>query len=496
MSHSDAETHDLRSALRLLEATRGQLLRTETPVEPKAELAGVYRYIGAGGTVLRPTKTGPAMLFENVKGYPGVRVIAGLLATRERSALLLGARPESVGRELLRAVNELVAPRILPDDVAAPCQQVVHRTPLDILKLVPAPTNTPQDAGPFFTLGILRATDPETGDHDVTIHRMCVQGPEKLSIFFAPSRHIDVFRQKAEAAGKPLPVSISIGVDPAIYLSVSFEAPTTPLGFDELWIAGGLRRKPVELVRCLTQPEYAIAHAEFVIEGEILPGERIREDLNTDTGHAMPEFPGYNGPANPSLPVVRITAVTHRKNPIMQTIVGPGEEHVSLAGIPTEASILRMTDAAMPGKVLNCYAHSAGGGKFLAILQLKKTAPLDDGRARQAALIALAAYHELKNVMVVDEDVDIFDTNDVLWAMTTRCQGPRSTIFIPGVIGHPLDPSQDPAFSPDIPTRGISTKTIFDCTVPFAMKAEFARARFLELDPTPFLKPSTQPFLD
>ena len=485
---------DLRSAIRLLEQRPGELLRTETPVDPHAELAGVYRYVGAGGTVLRPTKTGPAMLFENVKGYPGTRILAGLLATRERSALLVGSRPERVGFDLLRALDAPVAPRPLAEGLAAPCQEVVHLPPLDILKVVPAPTNTPEDAGPYFTLGVLRATDPETGEHDVTIHRMCVQGPDTLSIFFAPNRHIDVFRQKAEAAGKALPVSISIGLDPAIYLSVSFEAPTTPLGFDELAIAGGLRGKPVELVRCLTQPEYAIARAEIVIEGEILPGVRIREDVNTNTGHAMPEFPGYNGPAHPALPVMRITAVTHRRNPILQTIVGPGEEHVSLAGIPTEASILRMTGAAMPGRVLNCYAHSAGGGKFLAILQFKKSAPLDDGRARQAALIALAAFHELKNVVVVDEDVNIFDSNDVLWAMTSRYQGARSTIFIPGVSGHPLDPSQDPAFSPEIAAHGISTKTIFDCTAPFAMKERFERARFMELDPAPFLKPSSRRF--
>ena len=95
----------------------------------------------------------------------------------------------------------------------------------------------------------------------------------------------------------------------------------------------------------------------------------------------MPEFPGFNGPANPSLPVIRVTAVTHRGKPIMQTIVGPGEEHVSLAGIPTEASILRMTDAAMPGRVLNCYVRSAGAGRFLAILQFRRSGPLDDGRA-------------------------------------------------------------------------------------------------------------------
>ena len=111
-------------------------------------------------------------------------------------------------------------------------------------------------------------------------------------------------------------------------------------------------------------------------------------------------------------------------------------------------------------------------------------------------MIAFSSFHELKHVILVDEDVDLFDTDDVLWAMTTRYQGNHSTVFIPGVIGHPLDPSQDPAFSPDIPTTGITTKTIFDCTAPFAMKQRFARARFMELDPEPFLEPSSQTFTD
>jgi 4-hydroxy-3-polyprenylbenzoate decarboxylase len=484
--------HDLRSALVRLERAPGQLLRTRTEVDPNAELAGVYRYVGAGGTVARPTKIGPAMLFENVKGFSEARVLAGLLASRERAALLLGAPRDRIGFHMLEAVRRPIDPVDFGGG-DPPCQQVVHRPPLDIRTLIPAPTNTPDDAGPYFTLGIVRATDPETGEHDVTIHRLCVQGPDTLSIYFAPSRHIDAFRRKAEAVGEPLPVSVNIGLDPAIYLSVSFEAPTTPIGLDELSIAGALRGRPVELARCLTIAEKAIAHAEIVIEGEILPNVRVREDQNTNTGHAMPEFPGYNGPANPGLPVIRITAITTRKRPIMQTIVGPGEEHVSLAGIPTEASILKATADAMPGLVLNCYAHSAGGGKFLAVLQVKKSRPSDDGRARQAALVALAVFHELRHVIVVDEDVDLFDTDDVLWAMTTRYQGDISTIFLPGIIGHPLDPSQSPDFNRGLRAAGTTTKAIFDCTVPFALKDRFARAAFKDVDPTPFLIPSDGP---
>lgn len=121
----------------------------------------------------------------------------------------------------------------------------------------------------------------------------------------------------------------------------------------------------------------------------------------------MPEFPGYTGPANAELPVIKVKAVTHRVNPIMQTCIGPSEEHVSMAGIPTEASILDMVERAMPGRVQNVYAHSSGGGKFIAVIQFKKTVPSDEGRQRQAALLAFSAFPELKQVILVDEDVDI-----------------------------------------------------------------------------------------
>jgi 4-hydroxy-3-polyprenylbenzoate decarboxylase len=322
----------------------------------------------------------------------------------------------------------------------------------------------------------------------VTIHRLCVQGADELSIYFVPGRHIDSFRQKAEAAGKALPISISIGVDPAIEIGACFEPPTTPLGFNELSIAGSLRKKAVELVDCISvKGARAIANAEVVIEGEILPNVRVREDQNSNTGKAMPEFPGYTGAAKPEIPVIKVKAITHRRNPILQTVIGPSEEHVNMAGLPTEASILTMVDRAMPGFVQNVFAHTSGGGKYLAVLQVKKRKPFDEGLQRQAALLAFSAFSELKHVILVDEDVDLFDTNDVLWAMTTRYQGDVSTVFIPGVRCHPLDPSSTAAFDPSIRGVGIACKTIFDCTVPYALKEDFHRCKFKEVDVTRFI---------
>ena len=474
----------LRSAIELLKGIDGQMAYTDTEVDAHAEISGVYRHVGAGGTVMRPTKAGPALMFNNVKGFPDKRVVIGMLATRERVGYLLDCEPRKLGYLLKDAVNNPIPPVVIEGDV--PCQEVVKYATdedFDIRTILPAPQNTEEDAGPYITLGMAYAADPETGVQDVTIHRMCLQDKDEISIYMVPGgRHIGAMFEKAEALGQNLPISVSIGVDPAIEIASCFEAPTTPYGFDELQVAGSLRGKPVELCNCLSIKGKAIANAEFVIEGELLCGKRVEEDQNTHTGKAMPEFPGYTGAANPSVPIIKVKAVTYRKNPIIQTCIGPSEEHVSMAGIPTEASILRMLDDALPGRCGGVYCHSSGGGKYLAIIQFKKNMPSDEGRQRQAALIAFSAFSELKHVILVDDDVDIFDTNDVLWAMNTRFQGDRDIITIPGVRCHPLDPSERTYYNPLMPDDGISCKTVFDCTVPFKLKDKFQRSKFKDVD--------------
>ena len=477
--------NDLRSAIAMLKQVDHQLIETDIEVDPNAELAGVYRHVGAGGTVMRPTTIdGPAMLFHNIKGHTDASVLIGLLASRKRVAALLGCQKEELGKLLCKAALNPIEPVV--SNKKAACQEVVHRATdpdFDLFQLIPAPTNTPVDAGPYITMGMCYATHPDTGCSDVTIHRLCIQSKDELSIFLQPgSRHIGVMAERATQLNQPLPISISIGVDPAIEVGSCFEPPTTPLGYNELSIAGAIRKEPVVLTPCISINEHAIANAEYVIEGEIQPKIKVVEDQNTHTGYAMPEFPGYNGVASHECWLIKVKAVPHRKNPIMQTVIGPSEEHVNLAGIPTEASIYNMIEKALPGKVTNVYAHPSGGGKYMAILQCRKTAHTDEGKQRQAALLAFSAFPELKHVILVDEDVDIFDTRDVLWAMNTRFQADRDCIMIPGVRCHPLDPSSDPLYSASILDKGISCKTIFDCTVPFALKEKFIRAKFMDVD--------------
>ena len=427
--------HDLRSALEFLETVPGQLLTSDTEVDPNAEVSGVYRHVGAGGTVARPTKEGPAMLFNNVKGFPDARVTIGMLASRKRVGMLLGTDPEFLGKYMGEKLKETIPPVMIPEGKHIDCQEVVHYATdpdFDLRTLVPAPTNTPEDAGPYITMGLCMGTDPENGTSDVTIHRLCIESRDELGMWITPgSRHLGAFFDKYCAQGKDMPISISIGLDPAVYMCAGFEAPTTPLGYNELQIAGALRGEAVELANCLTIPEKCIANAEYVLEGYLCHDKTVREDINSNTGKAMPEFPGYTGDAKPALPVIKITAVTHRKNPI---------------------------------------------------IQFKKSSKNDEGRQRNAALLAFSAFSELKHVFLVDEDVDIFDMSDVMWAMTTRFQADVDMISIPGCHCHVLDPSNDHALDPSIRVHGIACKAIFDCTVPFDQKENFVRSRFLEID--------------
>lgn len=481
------QPYDLRKVIEELKTLPGQYHETDLEIDPEADLSGVYRYIGAGGTVKRPTQEGPAMTFNNIKGFPEKRVNIGTMASRKRVGQILHHDYRTLGCFLKDAVEHPLKP-VKVDKADAPAQEVVHLATdadFDIRNILPAPKNTPKDAGPYITMGVVLGSDPEKTMSDVTIHRMVLEDKDTIGMYIMlGGRHIGHFQKQFEELNQPMPITINIGLDPAITIGTTFEPPTTPLGYNELWCAGALRNEPIQLVDGVAVNEVGIARAEFIIEAEIMPNKTMQEDINTNSGKAMPEFPGYTGDANPAVNVVKVKAITHRKdNPIMQTMIGPSEEHVSMACIPTEASILALVDKAIPGKVVNVYNTPARGGKLMTIMQIRKENEADEGIQRQAAILSLSAFKELKTVILVDEDVDIFDMNDVMWTFNTRFQGDKDIIAIPGMRNHPLDPSELPQYNPGvIRFRVMSAKTIFDGTVPFDMKEHFIRAQFKEVD--------------
>jgi len=460
---------DLQTAILYLKQNGVQINTEKEELSNILEVAQKYKEKGSGS----PSSDGripEILLYENIAGH-SIPVLLGLFNSRENCASLLNTTSANLASFLSDKINDHFPPVVVTLPI---CQENIITEDIDLFKLLPILKFTPQDAGQYINMGMIYAEDPETGEGDITIHRMCIQSKDTLSVYLIKNRHIEIFYRKAQKLKQDLPISINIGLDPSIYLSSIFTYPISPLGFNELNIAGSIREKGVEIGNAITNSAKVIANSEIVIEGYIT-SEETPENQNDIEGHSLPEFLGYIGKAQKSLPMIKVTAVTFRNNPIYQTIIGPGAELSNICGIATEASIFKFIRETVTDKIKNCYCGPAGGGKLVAYIQFEKKSPIDDAIIRQAGLSAFSAFHELKHVYLVDEDVNVFDEKDILWAMTTRFQGQKSIISIPNLHCHPLDPSQDPEFAPELSEVGTTYKTVFDCTIPFKLKHKFKR---------------------
>lgn len=466
-------TADLRSAVTALEATPGELVRVGDEV-PARFGASAYYARWAGTPAPPPTGPGPAVLFEKVRPVTGApaRVLMGLYGTRRRAAALLGISPEQVPFRLLDAVAAPLAPVPAVD----PGRWPRHRLPTD-LSALPIPTLTDEDAGPYLTLGAVLATDPETGVRNLSVHRMCVRGTDRLTIWMVPGRDLGLAYERSLRSGRPLPVAVHLGLSPAVMLSSCCPTSLVPTELDELAVAGALTGAPVELLPCRSVPAEFIADAEYVLEGEIT-AELAAE--NPGGPAATPEFLGYQGRAHPALPVLRVTAITARPDPIMQTVSGPGYEQSYLLGFGMEAAILaELRRRNAPVRAVHC--HTAGGGQLMAVVQWRpKRQARDDELVREASTAVLEASRMIKLVVNVDEDVDLESEQDLWWAMVTRLQGDRDIVVLSDREGFPLDPTQHTGYSAALSADGRTAKTVFDCTVPYGQQDRFRRPRFTE----------------
>ncbi|WP_326698634.1 UbiD family decarboxylase [Streptomyces sp. NBC_01754] len=469
---------DLRTALAGLDLMPGELVRVQEEVPARFGVSSHYAK-WAGTPAPPPTGPGPAVLFERVApesaDAEARAVLMGLYGTRRRAAALLGTTPAELPRRLLDAV---AAP--LPPVPAREGRAPARGTLAPDLTALPVPVLTAEDAGPYLTLGAVLATDPETGVRNLSIHRMCVQGPDLLSIWMVPGRDLEAAYRSAQRAGRPLPVAIHLGLGPAVLLSSCCPTSLVPPGLDELAVAGALGGAPVELLPCTTVDAEYIADAEYVLEGQLLP------DLAPENPHgpaATPEFLGYQGRAHPSLPTVRITGITARDGAILQAVSGPGHEQSVLLGFGMEAAVLaRLRELDAP--VASVLCHTAGGGQLMVVLQwaFKRTAD-DDEAVRKASASVLEEFRMAKLVVSVDEDVDLESDEDLWWAMTTRMQADRDVLVLPDREGFPLDPTQSTAYSPALSADGRTAKAVFDCTVPYAQQGRFHRPRFTPPSP-------------
>lgn len=421
--------NDLREFIGFLES-KGELIRTKKPVDVKYEISA---YIRKTSDV-----QGPALLFDNVKEFT-IPVLGGAFATRKRALLALETSNEDYVNKFHDALDHLMAPKLTAN---APCKDVIIKGQDVDLNKLPVPIFSERDPAPFITLGLCISRDPKSGGKNTSIYRLQLKGRNRLGIM---AQHLVRQLMEAESIGEGLPIAIAIGTDPVLPLATQWMAP---YGTDELALAGSLRGAPVELVKAETVDLEVPATAEIIIEGMVLPNVREEEG-------PFGEVSGYYTPSNPK-PVIEVTAITHRKNPIYQAALTgmPTTENHILKQLPLEASYYWQLKKEFPG-VTAVHFPAAGTVGMTCVIAMKQAYECE---ARNL-IAAMIGTRRNKITVVVDDDIDITDMEKVWWAITTRTQADEDVIIFPRVMATAMDPS--------VRKLRVGSSLGIDATVPF-----------------------------
>jgi 2,5-furandicarboxylate decarboxylase 1 len=384
----------------------------------------------------------PVLWLERVRGsrFP---IVTNLFAERRRYARALGVAPESLAAEWVARSDRRIPPVLR---ATGPIKDVVL-TGADVnLGLLPIFRHFSEDGGPYITNGIVVAKDPDTGIRNASFHRMQLRGPTRLGTSLHSRRHLWDYQRRAEAHGQALDVSVVLGAHPLFHFGAGLWKG--PIDVDEYEVAGGFLGDPLAIVAGATVPVEAPAEAEIVLEGQILPGVREPEG-------PFAEFTGYASERS-TQHVLEVTAILHRRDAIYQDIVGGiSAEHTTLLAVPQEARLLKVLRGHYPAVRAVSYPQS-GTCRLHCYVSIKTSA---EGQAKNVAFAALGEDLALKLVIVVDDDVDVYQESEVLWAVATRMQADRDLSVIPNAMGAILDPS----------TRdGTTAKVIIDATRPLS----------------------------
>ena len=404
---------DLPGYLDLIKRSRpDDLLVVSRELDPAYEITALVVKLE------REARRRPVVICERVKGtsFP---VLTNLHASRSRLAVAMGAAPDEVLTTYLRAMDKPIPPRVVK---SGPCKDVVLTGDRINLYDLPQILHHEGDAGAYLTSAISFAKDPSRETWNCAYNRLMIQGRDRTSIHLTLGKHLWEFQRIAESMGRPLPVAFAIGVHPAIALGA---LAIGSIDEDERAIMGALLGEPLELVKCETSDVLVPAHAELILEGEILPVGRVAEG-------PFGEFTGYSLGERPR-EIVRYTAITHRRDAMFQDITVAHLDHMLLSTIPMEANLYRAVRAMVPSvKTVRV------PGPFTCYVSIEQRLI---GQAKNAILAALGADLYMKRVVVVDHDVDVFDDRQIAWAIATRCQPDRDITIITNARGSDLDPS-------------------------------------------------------
>ncbi|MDP2643889.1 MAG: UbiD family decarboxylase [Desulfobacterales bacterium] len=459
----------MRNTIEFLKG-QGEVSVVTGQVDPIYEIAGIQKAL----------EDGPAFLFENIKGYPGVRDVGNLFARMDRIAKMFGEKdPKKMKFRCLEAIKNPI-PSVTVG--TAPCQEVVITEGIDVMNTLPILKHTENDAGRILGGGnIFVGPKYFRGGTHLSFNRTHFRGADWASIMGGPPTHLGVIAYM-DHRDERIPMTINIGTPPAVNLIAGGGNvhAIIPVGTDKVAIAGGLQGFPVETVDAKTVEAQAIAQSEWVIEG-YLETESVWESDAAEASQKagvtpfFPEWPGYLGKSY-RFRKFKATAITHRKDrPIFFSPLAFSFEGTYLITVLREAMLYEIAERTIPGLVVDVntlHGVTIQGG---IIYQVKKRRPWDEGYQKNILTAALGSTAGIRMVVVVDEDIDIYNADDVLWAITTRVdpqtdilsgsRGGRGTLMQPlermGGLGGGFD-------------GGLG----IDATVPFNAREEFQRARY------------------
>jgi UbiD family decarboxylase len=417
----DGDNQSLRGFLHLVETEYpDELLRIHEPIDVRFDSTALIFELDRAGK-------NPVVVFERVRGHD-MQLVTNVAGNRKLLAACLGVRPE----DLPTAFRERCQKYIPCETVARGAWEdvVLEGDEVDVTRL-PIPLQFTVDAAPYITAGQIVARDPLTGIDTTGFHRLMVKGKNRLGVSLHSRRRLYEYHRRAEQQGQSLPAVVTLGTHPLHYMgSMVYAYPPTVRKFE---IIGGLFGEPYRLARCGVADLEVPAGAEIVIEGEILANVHEPEGpFGEFTGYAS-----YRSTQN----VFVAHRIRMRRDAIFHSVTsGMSRDHIQVSCITREGEILNSLRRNLPNVRAVHVPHTTCGA-FMAFISMKKIA---EGEPQMAIMATLGTELYTKYVIVVDDDVDIFNINDVMWALATRVRAEKDIIFIPGAKGAILDPTSDP----------------------------------------------------
>ncbi len=422
----------------------GELIRIKKEVSTEYEIAGIIDALGE-----KP------VFFEKVK-ESSIPVVGGLISSKKLIAQALNIKKAQLLHKLSNAIENPVHPDVVEK---GECQEIVEKD-VDLTKL-PIMRYTEKDGGKYIASAICIIKDPELG-RNTCFHRLMLLGKNRFVARIVEERGTDTALKKS---GGELDIAICIGNSTAVLLAA---ATSLPKGVDEMGMANALEK--TELVKCKTIDIEVPKDCEVVLEGRITK-ERTEEGPFLDLTGIIDRVRQQ--------PVIEINCITHRENPVYQTILAGRNEHKFLMGMPREPTIFNEVN-----KVCECkdvYITPGGCSWLHAVVQIKKRNP-DDGKKTIEA--AFKGHSSLKHCIVVDDDINIYDPNDVEWGIATRFQADKDAVILPKQRGSSLDPSGDLTEG----KKATTCKMGLDATIPFKKTGKgFRKEGYRRVDLNKFL---------